>query len=566
MSALLAPAWAGAAVADSEDCRPLTACLILPAGAQVGQGADERGRFLRVRLSSAPANPFAAQLLVPTRLAVRAGDTLVARLWARSPTPGAEVELVFEEAGGGYRKSVVYPLALDAEWRLLEVPFRAAADHSARGARAAVRLGLRAQELELGRLIVEGAGSRGPETLPRAPVSYEGREAGAAWRAQAEERIERLRRASLKVRVVDEAGQPVSGARVKLDLRRHEFLFGAAVNERFLESGRGEDLRRYRETVEDLFNGATLENAAKWNNWERGGSRQASAAASWLKGKGLRVRGHPLIWPSSGRVPPEVAALKGRPKELEAAVLRRVAEATGRLRGSVDEWDVVNEPCADADLLAPGAVERWLRAARAADPGARLYLNDFGVLETSEELSAQAECYLGLSRSVRAADAPLDGLGLQAHFGWRLTPPARVVARLDRFGSLPLIVSEVSIPVYDRALQADYLRDLMIAAFSHPAVEGFVLWGFWEGVHGDEEALFARDWTPSPAASAWVGLVHGRWASHERLATDADGRARAEVFRGEYRLEAEHRGRRASGEARVGRGGSEAVLVLRELL
>lgn len=518
-----------------------------------------------MRLSSAPANPFAAQLLVPTGLAVRAGDTLVARLWARSSTPGAEVELVFEEAGGAYRKSLVYPLALDAEWRRLEVPFRAAYDHAAGGARAALRFGLRAQEVELGRLTVEGEGARPPESLPRTAVSYEGREAGAAWRLEAEERIERLRRTRLTVRVVDEAGRPVRGARVSADLERHDFLFGTAVNERFLESGRGEDLRRYRETVEDLFNGATLENAAKWTNWARGGSRQATAAAAWLKGAGLRVRGHPLVWPSSGRVPPEAAALKGRPEDLETAVLRRIEEAAGRLKGLVNEWDAVNEPCADADLLAPGAVERWLRAARAADPGARLYLNDFGVLETSEELSAQAACYLSLARAVKASGAPLDGLGLQAHFGWRLTPPASLLARLDRFGSLglPLLVSEASLSIYDRALQADYLRDLLIAAYSHPSVEGLVLWGFWEGVHGAPEALFARDWSPSPAAKVWVGLVHGRWASHERLSTDAEGRARAEVFRGDYRLEAEHHGRRASGTARVGRNGAEAVLVLR---
>jgi len=61
-----------------------------------------------------------------------------------------------------------------------------------------------------------------------------------------------------------------------------------------------------------------------------------------------------------------------------------------------------------------------------------------------------------------------------------LTPPVRLLGFLDRSGKfgLPIQTTEFDSDTNDEHLQADYLRDYMKVTFSHPAVSGFVLWGF----------------------------------------------------------------------------------------
>jgi hypothetical protein len=40
----------------------------------------------------------------------------------------------------------------------------------------------------------------------------------------------------------------------------------------------------------------------------------------------------------------------------------------------------------------------------------------------------------------------------------------------------------------DEELQADYTRDFLTLAYSHPTVVGVQLWGFWERSHWKPEA------------------------------------------------------------------------------
>ena len=64
---------------------------------------------------------------------------------------------------------------------------------------------------------------------PRMKVTYGGRELDAPWRKEADERIANLRQGKLTIRVVDPAGEPVAGAKVKVAMKRHLFGFGSAV-------------------------------------------------------------------------------------------------------------------------------------------------------------------------------------------------------------------------------------------------------------------------------------------------------------------------------------------------
>src|SRR5690606_3032608 len=115
----------------------------------------------------------------------------------------------------------------------------------------------------------------------------------------------------------------------------------------------------------------------------------------------------------------------------------------------------------------------------------------------------------------------------QSHFGAVMPGPEQLLAVLDQFAQfgLPIESSEFSLNNDDRALQADFLRDYMIAVFSHPQVEGILLWGFWEGRHWrPQAALWNKDWTLRPHGQAWLDLVRRDWHTDARQVTDEAGR------------------------------------------
>jgi len=96
----------------------------------------------------------------------------------------------------------------------------------------------------------------------------------------------------------------------------------------------------------------------------------------------------------------------------------------------------------------------------------------------------------------------------------------------------------------DEDLQADYLRDTLIAAYSHPAYRGFLMWVWWEGAGWrPEAALFHRDGSEKPNGRVWRELVSERWRTDTTATADAAGLARFRGHAGLYELTIEHQGR-----------------------
>ena len=134
---------------------------------------------------------------------------------------------------------------------------------------------------------------------------------------------------------------------------------------------------------------------------------------------------------------------------------------------------------------------------------------------------------------------PLGGIGFQAHFGAGLTAPERVIEILDGFGQygLPLHITEFDVDTLDAETQAAYTRDMLIASFSQPQVEAFVIWGWWEGDHWKPSgAMLKKDWSPRANYASWRDLVYGDWWTEDSLTTDANGRVNLRGFKGDYDL------------------------------
>jgi GH35 family endo-1,4-beta-xylanase len=248
-----------------------------------------------------------------------------------------------------------------------------------------------------------------------------------------------------------------------------------------------------------------------------------------------------------------VKASAGDPDALRKMVRDHILGIGTALRGKVVDWDVVNEPFENDDLikiLGEDAIAEWFRFAREADPTAKLYLNETNVPTTPPSDERYTALYDRV-RHIKDLGAPIDCVGMQAHFGQNVQPPVQLLAIYDRFATLglPVRITELDIDSNDEKLQADYLRDFLTASFSHPTVNGVMLWGFWESAHWrPNAAMFRKDWSPRPIAQVWKDLVSKQWWTDERAVTDANGNAAMRGFLGDYEIAASLGTRQATGK------------------
>ena len=405
-------------------------------------------------------------------------------------------------------------------------------------------------------------------TRARAPTTYDGREPDAPWRKAAAQRIETIRKGDLTVTVVDAAGKPVADAEVKVAMKRHAFGFGSAIDARTLIADT-DDGRRYRETVATCFSKVVFENDLKWPQWEDKRRRAMMLKAlEWLDKQGIAARGHCLVWPSWRRMPKDVEGLKNDKAALRRRIDSHVQEEVSALKGRITDWDVINEPFWNHDAMdvcGKEVMAEWYKTAHRADPATVLYLNDQNILAGGGTDRKHQDHYEQTIRTLLKEQAPLGGLGMQCHFGGNLTPPARLVAILDRFAAfgLPIQVTEFDINTKDRRLQADYMRDFLTTLFSHPKVEGILMWGFWAGRHWKPDAaLFSRDWTLRPHGNVWKDLVLKTWWTDATGRTDARGRFTTRGFLGDYEVTAAAGGKGRSVRAQLQKAGSSVTVRL----
>jgi GH35 family endo-1,4-beta-xylanase len=513
---------------------------------------------------------------------MRRGDVMLLTVWARTVSTQQEDGLgtltaYVQQSSRPFNPSLMETVTFGSEWTRIDLPFVVQQNYPADNDELTLGLGGAQQVVQLGgvslRRMPPGTAM---QDLPVYRITYDGRDADAPWRAAAVERIAEHRTSPLRVRVVDAAGEPVRGADVHVQMIRSAFGWGTTVNAN-LVTGDGPDAQRYRRELAERFNLASTENALKWGRWSSpGGRERAMATLRWLDDHDLRAHGHVLVWPSWAKsrvdlTAERAAAEAGDVQPLRQRIDAHIADIAGATAGLVDAWDVMNEPFNNndfMDLMGRSEMARWFELAREHAPDAKLLINDFGILTVGEqETSDQQDHYFETVGELLDAGAPVEAIGMQGHFGsGGLTPPDRLVRIFDRFAQhgLPIHVTEYDLMTQDEQLQGDYTRDLLTAAYSHPAVAGVTLWGFWDGSHWRGNApMFRRDWSLKPAGEAWRDLVLGQWRTVERATTDDAGVAEVVAHHGEYVVSVtlgDHEAQQT--HVRVGPGGSTVELVL----
>ena len=534
-----------------------------------GQGFDAAAR---VEVEQLPEKSHHVQLNWPLTAVIEEGDVVMLRVHARTVASDDEsgagtLGLVVERNSDPHKKLLDSQHDIGREWTVLDQPFTARFDLPRGEGQFNIRLGYAEQALEIGGVeLINYGKSFDLAKLPRTRLTYRGIEPDAAWRKEARERIERHRMADLTVKVVDADGKPVPGAKVSVEQTRHAFGFGAAITAKSLME-ESPDREPYRKIVEERFNKVVFENDLKWGGFEAGKNNSEGTyrhvwldpAMDWVRERDIEIRGHYLMWAPVGRWQPE--RFRGEDidaQELKRATFDHIREKLAFTDGRCGEWDAVNHIIGwgktYADWLGgPEVYAETIKLGRELAPHAEMWINEGQILPSEHRV----EPYLEVIADLERLDARPDGVGFMGHFtGGSLNPPARVYEVIDRFATahpdIKLQLTEFDVDVAgDEQLQADYLRDIMIVAFSHPQMEGIVMWGFWEGRHWKPDAaLWRRDWSIKPAGEAWLDLVFEEWWTRAEGETDAEGSYNVRGFLGEYRMTAT--GPDGEGEQAVG--------------
>ncbi len=483
---------------------------------------------VRVHAENPSGAFYNGQVQYPIRWATEAGDILLIRVSIRSVSTMDETGATFATAflegpGPDFTKYAEREITSTGDWQTYDIPLEMSDAEAANELVLKIGFGAgdRPQSFDIGGVEVWYFGtSVSLADLPRTELSYEGRAADADWRSDAAERIDQHRKGDFTLRVLDSEGQPVERAEVAVDMTRHAYHFGSVTVGHIL-MGEGEDSTTYREKVLELFNQSGPENDLKWAPWagewgENFSQETTIAALQWLKDNGFYTRGHVMVWPSKRNLPELMQEYlpEGEPENADPIAKQRVldhiddiASATANV---LDEWDVLNEPYDNhylMDAFGDEVMVDWFEQARLNLAHHKLYINDYSILSGGGRDAAHQDHYQQTIQYLIDQNAPIDGIGMQGHFGPSPTAIPRVLEILDRFHAafpeLSIRVTEFDINTTDEALQADYTRDFLTAIFSHPATVGVQKWGFWAGAHWTPDgAMYTEDWREKPNARA----------------------------------------------------------------
>lgn len=287
--------------------------------------------------------------------------------------------------------------------------------------------------------------------------------------------------------------------------------FGTAI-----ASGRLSD-STYTTIASREFNMVTAENEMKIDATEpqRGQFNFTSAdrVYDWAVQNGKQVRGHTLAWHS--QQPGWMQSLSG--STLRQAMTDHINGVMGHYKGKIAQWDVVNEAFADgssgarrdSNLQRSGNdwIEVAFRAARAADPAAKLCYNDYNVEDWTW---AKTQAMYSMVRDFKQRGVPIDCVGFQSHFNSGSPYNSNFRTTLQNFAALgvDVAITELDIQGAPASTYANVTKDCLAV----PRCLGITVWGVrdTDSWRSDQTPLlFSGSGSKKPAYTAVLDALNG---------------------------------------------------------
>jgi endo-1,4-beta-xylanase len=265
------------------------------------------------------------------------------------------------------------------------------------------------------------------------------------------------------------------------------------------------------------FNMVTAENEMKIDATEpQRGQFNFSAADrvyNWAVQNGKQVRGHTLAWHS--QQPGWMQSLSG--SALRQAMIDHINGVMAHYKGKIVQWDVVNEAFADgssgarrdSNLQRTGNdwIEVAFRAARAADPSAKLCYNDYNVEDWTW---AKTQAMYSMVRDFKQRGVPIDCVGFQAHFNSGSPYNSNFRTTLQNFAALgvDVAVTELDVQGASPTTYAAVTNDCLAVS----RCLGITVWGVRDSDSWRSEQtplLFNNDGSKKAAYTAVLNALNG---------------------------------------------------------
>ncbi|WP_440111507.1 endo-1,4-beta-xylanase [Paenibacillus sp. QZ-Y1] len=308
------------------------------------------------------------------------------------------------------------------------------------------------------------------------------------------------------------------------ELYEGDFPIGAAAYRWQLEGAYGQLLSKHFNSLT-----ATYEMKPKFMSPSKGvyEFEAADQYVQFAEKHGMGVRGHALLW----HIDAAEWMFKddqGNPASRELLLSRiqnYVETVMTRYKGKIYAWDVVNEAIADSngdanglrkspfyELIGPDYIEKTYEFARAADPDAKLYYNEYFT-----EIPEKREHMYQLVKRLKEKGL-IDGVGLQSHYNLESPPIEEIEKTINLFADLGLDIQiteldvDSGIPFGDdmseevAVKQAYRFKELLDLYQKHSdVISSVTLWGLQdEKSYNNQAMLFDSALKAKPA---YWGLV-----------------------------------------------------------
>jgi endo-1,4-beta-xylanase len=258
----------------------------------------------------------------------------------------------------------------------------------------------------------------------------------------------------------------------------------------------------YHHWVPKEFNSVTAENDFKSarllkdpSNWTYD-FRKADELLSFSESRGMRMRGHTLIWGKFPGMTHPAGWIKmvndsdDPETTLRNIIVKNVTEIMTHFKGKVHTWDVVNEPMGGEvlfnDLFSRTLGEEYIdlafQTAREVDPSCELILNE----AIGDYNGPQGQAFLQLLQRLTDRGVPIDGVGLQSHHINAIHDVDALKEYMRAIGEMGLTVEITELDM--RLLlfkdskdpyqaQGDQFYEITKACLEEPACKGLTFWG-----------------------------------------------------------------------------------------
>ncbi len=213
------------------------------------------------------------------------------------------------------------------------------------------------------------------------------------------------------------------------------------------------DEKPYAGILTSQFNFGLADNTPNWYFTDGGlrpsettyNYKQLDQVMAFSKAHNMPVQAHHFVWGEEKWLPEWLKKGNYSKDQLMQILHDHVQTVGSRYSGQVREWTVVNEAFTRGQHFyglndwwadhtgGKDYIDESFRWARAADPHAKLILNDFNN-EAINDVSNEMYDYI---KGAKARGVPIDGIGMQMHIDGT-HPPTKdeVISNMKRFGDL----------------------------------------------------------------------------------------------------------------------------------